>query len=284
MKFRPMIQYPIDLLKALLTVFRTQSFSNGSRLSWNSWLEACRRPSELIQVVSECASCGITRAFVPRVLWAAPKELPAWTCDCFGTSCQDREPEVITEAATGVWRLLVAQDKRGGSEVSHAQKSGISRLEASEAKVRLSEQFGNSDLHRTNREKQFGNSDLHRVTEEIWPSASSAQIRAENFAKNRNFRVEELQEPQIDPADSVSNISISPKGRSKSVAWKSPGMATTKYTWTQRRIPENDAILAQELSRYIVGLPLRKFVSADPSDTQVQEFERILRSPEGNYL
>ena len=44
MKFRPMIQYPIDLLKALLTVFRTQSFSNGSRLSWNSWLEACRRP------------------------------------------------------------------------------------------------------------------------------------------------------------------------------------------------------------------------------------------------
>ena len=61
-------------------------------------------------------------------------------------------------------------------------------------------------------------------------------------------------------------------------------MATTKYTWTQRRIPENDAILAQELSRYIVGLPLRKFVSADPSEPQVQEFERILRSPEGNYL
>ena len=89
--------------------------------------------------------------------------------------------KLLLEAATGVWRLLVAQDKRGGSEVSHAQKSGISRLEASEAKVRLSEQFGNSDLHRTNREKQFGNSDLHRVTEEVWPSASSASDLCREF-------------------------------------------------------------------------------------------------------
>ena len=34
LKFRPMIAYPYELLKALLNVFQTQKFTNGATLSW----------------------------------------------------------------------------------------------------------------------------------------------------------------------------------------------------------------------------------------------------------
>ena len=93
-----MIQYPYELLRVLLNVFQSQQFTNGTTLSWTSWAEACRRPSDLIQVVGEYMQCCTLRAFVLCVLWNAPKQIPAWTCECFGLECGEGMPEVITEA------------------------------------------------------------------------------------------------------------------------------------------------------------------------------------------
>ena len=41
-----------------------------------------------------------------RVLWTAPKQLPSWTCECFGVACGEEHPEVITNADKEVWRHL----------------------------------------------------------------------------------------------------------------------------------------------------------------------------------
>ena len=54
LKFRLIIQYSHELLRVLLNVFQSQQFTNGTTLNWTSWAEACRCPSDLIQVVGEC--------------------------------------------------------------------------------------------------------------------------------------------------------------------------------------------------------------------------------------
>ena len=123
--FRPMIQYPHALLKTLLTVFQTQRFSSGQNLSWTLWAEACRRPSELIQVVSECTACATARAFSPRVLWTAPKEIPPWTCGDLGLACEERQPEVITELPRDVWGRTTM--RRAGSVVSQGAPCSTTR-------------------------------------------------------------------------------------------------------------------------------------------------------------
>ena len=75
--FRNTVNYPKELLTALLTIFQTQRYSNGQPLSWHTWAAACRRPVDYVQVPGECAQCETSRAFAPRVLWDAPARLPA---------------------------------------------------------------------------------------------------------------------------------------------------------------------------------------------------------------
>ena len=234
-----------DLLKALLMVFQTQRFTNGATLSWTSWKEACRRPSQLIQVISECSECGVPRAFVPRVLWSAPKSLPTWTCECFELECGKVTPEVITDLPSDVWSTLVNRDSK--SLVS--QPSQLSRM--------LLKHKHSSAASRI----QSGNTGLPvEAAVRLPPTVSPVFPVPPRERQVKGLPKPSLSAEVITPADSISQVGVkdsSPmRGTAQELSYWNPAR---KHTWSQRQAKPWDPRAIPEVSRYIIGFPLQYF-------------------------
>ena len=86
-KFLPLVEYPFEYLQALLTVLRTQQFTDRTLFSNDQWKRACRRPLTLITITKPCSSCGILRQFAARTLLTAPSSFPVWKCSHLGITC-----------------------------------------------------------------------------------------------------------------------------------------------------------------------------------------------------
>ena len=106
--FLPLVTYPMELLRALLDVFRHQQYSNRTPLGWRTWHDACRRPSQLLLVPSSCSRCATPRFFTPRSLLTAPPRLPQWECGALGVSCHHPSPEILYEVSAFQWQTCVS--------------------------------------------------------------------------------------------------------------------------------------------------------------------------------
>ena len=266
LKFRPMIAYPYELLKALLTVFQTQKFTNGATLSWTSWSEACRRPSDLIQVVGECAQCAIPRAFVPRVLWTAPKQLPSWTCECFGVACGEEHPEVITDADKEVWRHLGTGSRSVVSSYTASSKPPLRPPSVLSRPIVAAP----VDLLQSSPQRQLG---------AIPENPRAGLLKGEILEK-----VTVKPEPEIGPLDSISNVDLASGNRQLLDSGFTAFQKPSKHPWGRRVERDLDSALLQEVSRYIVGQRLQKFDTPDPDQATIVAFEQESQGVRGNQL
>ena len=103
-KFLPLVEYPLEFLQALLTVLRTQQFTDGAAFSNSVWKKACRRPIPAITVAKTCSSCGVLRKFAARTLLTAPRQFPTWKCSHLGLECNDDVEVTIYTVSPEQWQ------------------------------------------------------------------------------------------------------------------------------------------------------------------------------------
>ena len=100
----PLVEYPLEFLQALLTVLRTQQFTDGAAFSNSVWKKACRRPIPAITVAKTCSSCGVLRKFAARTLLTAPRQFPTWKCSHLGLECNDDVEVTIYTVSPEQWQ------------------------------------------------------------------------------------------------------------------------------------------------------------------------------------
>ena len=257
--FRPMVRYPHSLLKTLLTVFQTQRFSSGPSLSWTSWPEACRRPSELIQVVSECSACSIARAFAPRVLWTAPKEIPDWTCGDLGVACGERQPEVITETSRDLW--VGAKSRVSKSSISRFSQPAPTLPPISPKEVRPP-----------------------ALLDLLQEGGGGGAVPPVPLSKEIYVSPKDVLGDVIAPEDSISNLGVKREGVLGFDTVPARGVTGLRHGWEQRERGAPDPLRTQELSRHIIGQPLLNFTEPDPDPATITQFEQLVEGPRGNHL
>ena len=74
-EFSRFIEYPIEILSALLRVLRTQMFDDGVPVSWSRWSFSCKNDVDKIGIHKICAICKTARTFSPRVIYFSPPDL-----------------------------------------------------------------------------------------------------------------------------------------------------------------------------------------------------------------
>ena len=103
-KFLPLVEYPLEFLQALLTVLRTQQFTDGAAFSNSVWKKACRRHIPAITVAKTCSSCGVLRKFAARTLLTAPRQFPTWKCYHLGLECNDDVEVTLYTVSPEQWQ------------------------------------------------------------------------------------------------------------------------------------------------------------------------------------
>ena len=95
--FRDFIDYPIEYLKNIMSVLRTQQYMDGTPFKWSWWKRACRTTNELMNAVMTCPKCSCLRSLSMRTLFSISKDMRdiALECSHMGVTCHTAHPTII---------------------------------------------------------------------------------------------------------------------------------------------------------------------------------------------
>ena len=182
--FAPEVGYPFELLQLFLDVLRTQKFPDGVVVSFEAWTEACRQPVETLTVLYPCAECSVPRRFAARALLDGLLRAPVFTCSSVSHTCKRTTNELI-------WQLP-EEVSRGASASKAVSTLSVFPLRQSRNATHPTTHIASPVLTRPFPSETPG----VRVTEHRpWSGPE----------RPRTFRLDD----DIDPSDSVSNVSLS---------------------------------------------------------------------------
>ena len=295
-KFLPLVEYPLEFLQALLTVLRTQQFTDGAAFSNSVWKKACRRPIPAITVAKTCSSCGVLRKFAARTLLTAPRQFPTWKCAHLGLECNDDVEVTIYTVSPEQWQAAAKPSSAPSRAQSvlpsfafeqHSQKPPA-------LSPRVSPDVVPASVPRRRPEYFHVATPVHHASLDPREQSHSPFLLSAKPASRTPADPEVragTAQRRFDPDAGDDLLSLS--DRESNPGQYSPRVPAVEYlTWSQvpleKRVTNertssimggrSSALRRATPSHFMVGDPLLHMTESDPSRSQVADFARWMHS------
>ena len=293
-KFLPLVEYPLEYLQALLTVLRTQQFTDGAQFTNEVWKKACRRPISAITITKTCSSCNTLRQFAARTLLTAPSQFPQWVCAHFGMQCREDVDAIIYTIPPEQWQCAsksTASSLSDDALPSFPFEQHSSRPPARSVLSRKKEDEPLSSV-RVVRKPEVYNvstppSHAHRATRENLSPRLPSTNQSRSLVAKKDSYSHLFPESKHRPPD-LDSLSDRDSDHSDYRSHKPVYLTWTQIPSEKRLINERSSAIVGSRgsaalrratpSHFMVGDPLIHMNERDPTASQVREFSKWMHS------
>ena len=246
-EFMPHIDYPVELLRTILDVLRREKFHDGTPLSWTRWSFFCKNDPDKISLSKAYTICHTVRTFTPRVMYIAPPEIAHANCADLGFHCcLARLCDINPPPLKPPPPLTTTPPKPYGFNEEE-------------------------EPYETARRQTFPKPSIYFLAQSTPPSAQPPP-KTSHFAETDSWYTFN---PDTMPSLGQHALQASSHPFGKTV----PQHPFATYPSCQ----DIDEAYPHPC-QFIVGAPLRRFESPDPTQCEIDEFKEIYTSPRSQQL